>query len=79
MTVNFLHVNDGNYFVTVCFYRIPIAITASRKFVRMGRKFYLFVYYVELINTKLWMVEEGVALNEGLEIWMMEGKIRRGI
>jgi len=25
------------------------------------------------------MVEEGVALNEGLEIWMMEGNIRRGI
>jgi len=25
------------------------------------------------------MVEEGVALNESLEIWMMEGKIRRGI
>ncbi len=34
----------------------------------MGRKFGLFVYYVELISTKLGMVEEGVALNGGLEI-----------
>jgi hypothetical protein len=31
-------------------------------------KFFLFVYYVELIGTKLWMVEEGAALNGGLEI-----------
>jgi hypothetical protein len=37
------------------------------------------VYYVELISTKLLMVEEGVALKEGLELWTMEGKIRNGI
>jgi hypothetical protein len=33
----------------------------------MGRKSCLFVnYYVELINTKLWMAEEAVTLNGGL-------------
>ncbi len=51
--VNFLHVNGGNYFVIVCFYKITTAIIASRKLVRMGRKFCLFMYYVELICTKL--------------------------
>jgi hypothetical protein len=39
----------------------------------------LFVYYVELIGTKLWMVEEGAALNGSLESKMVEGKIRRRI
>jgi len=37
------------------------------------------MYYVELIGTKLWMVEEGAALKEGLELWTMEGRIRNGI
>ncbi len=45
----------------------------------MGRKSCLFVYYVELIHTKLWMVEEVVALNGGLENRMVEGMIKRGI
>jgi hypothetical protein len=45
----------------------------------MGRKSCLFVYYVELIGTELWMVEEGVALSGGLENRMVEGKIRRRI
>ncbi len=39
----------------------------------------MFVYYAELINAKQWMVVEGVALKEGLEHWMVEGRIRRGI
>ncbi len=33
----------------------------------MGRKSYLFVYYVKLINIELWMVEKGMTLNGGLE------------
>jgi hypothetical protein len=45
----------------------------------MGRKFFLFVYYVKLINTKLWMLKEGVALKKGLELWTMEGRTRSGI
>ncbi len=45
----------------------------------MGRKSCLFVYYVELISTKLWMVEEGAALNGSLKSRMVESKIRRGI
>ncbi len=77
--VNFLHVNDENYFVTVCFSKIAVAIIISRKLVRMGRKFCLFVYYVELISTELWMPEEGATLNGGLEIWTVEGRVRRGI
>jgi hypothetical protein len=77
--VNFLHVNDENYFVIICFFKIAASITVSRKLVRMSRKFCLFVYYVELNGTKLWMVEEGATLNGGLEIWMVEGRIRRGI
>jgi hypothetical protein len=79
MAVNFLHVNDRNYFVIICFFKIIAAIIVSRKLVRMGRKSCLFVYYVELIGTELWMVEEGVALNEGLKSRMVEGRIRRGI
>jgi hypothetical protein len=74
-----LHVNGENYFVTICLHKIVVAIIVSKKLLRMDRRFCLFVYYVELINTKLWMAEEGVALNGGLEIWTMEGKIRKGI
>jgi hypothetical protein len=77
--VNFLHVNGENYSVTVCFFKIVVTIIVSRKLVRMGRKFCLFVYYVELISTKLWMDEKGVTLNGGLEIWTMEDMIKRGI
>ncbi len=57
-----MHVNDGNYFVFVCFFNIVATITVSRKLVRMGRKFCLFVYYVKLIGIELWMVEEGAAI-----------------
>jgi hypothetical protein len=79
VVVNFLHVNGINYSINIYFSKIATTITASRKLVKTGRKFCLFVYYVELIGTKLWMAEEGVTLNGGLEIWKVEGRIRRGI
>jgi hypothetical protein len=75
---NFLYVNNRNYSITVCFFKIVATIIISRKFVRMGRKFCLFVYYVELISCELWMVEEGVPLNGGLEIWTMKSKDKKG-
>jgi hypothetical protein len=74
MAVNFLHVNDENYFVTICLFKIVVTITISRKLVRMGRKSCLFVYYVELIGTELWMVEEGDALSGGLESRMWKAR-----
>jgi hypothetical protein len=58
---------------------LAIAINVSKKLVSMGRKFYYFVYYVELINIKLWMAEEVVALNGGLESKTVEGMIRKGL
>jgi hypothetical protein len=76
---NFLHVNSEKYSVAVCFSKIVTTITTSRKLVKMGRRICLFVYYAELIGAKLWMVVEGVALKGGLEHWMVEGKIKRGI
>ncbi len=79
MVVNFLHVNDENYFFIVCFSKIVAAIITSKKLVRMGSKFCLFLYYVKLIGIELWMAEEGATLNGGLEIWTMESRIRRGI
>jgi hypothetical protein len=51
----------------------------SRKLVSMGRKLCLFVYYVELIDNKLWMDEEATALNGGMESTMVENMIRRKI
>jgi len=45
----------------------------------MGKRICLFVYYVELISTKLWIVKEGVALKKDLELWMVEGRITREI
>jgi len=74
-----LHVNYENYFITVYFSKIAATIIVSRKLVKMGRKSSLFMYYVELIDAELWMVEEVAALNGGLESMIMEGKIRRGI
>jgi len=79
VVINFLHVNGGNYSIIVCFSKIVTTIIISIKLVRMGRKIYLFVYYVELIGIELWMGEEGAALNGGLEIWTVENRIRRGI
>jgi hypothetical protein len=58
---------------------LTATITISRKLVSMGRKFCLFLYYVELLNTKLWMVEEVAALNGGLERRTVGGMKRRGI
>jgi hypothetical protein len=74
MAINFLHVNNGNYSIIVCFSKIVTTITTSRKLVRMGRKICLFVYYVKLIGTKLWMVKEGAALNGDLEIWTWKAR-----
>ncbi len=71
-----MRVNSGNYFIFVCFSKITITII---ELVKMGRRIYSFVYYVELISTELWMAKEGVALKGGLEQWTMEGRIRRGI
>jgi len=47
--------------------------------VSMGRKLWLFVYYVKLIDNKLWMVEEAVALNGGMKSRMVGDKIKRRI
>ncbi len=58
---------------------LAAAITVSRKLVSMGRKSCLFVHYVKLIGTKLWMSKEVVALNGGLDSRMVEGMIRRRI
>jgi len=78
VAINFLYVNGENYFVIVYFFKIAATIIASRKLVKMGRKFCLLVYYVELIGTKLWMVKESVAWNGGLEIWTVQGKDKKG-
>jgi hypothetical protein len=77
--INFLHVNSKNHFVIVCFSKIVAAITISRKHMRMGKKSCLFVYYVKLIGTKLWMVEKGATLNGGLKTRTVQGRIRRKI
>ncbi len=45
----------------------------------MGKKSCLFVYYVKLIGTKLWMVEKGATLNGGLKTRTVQGRIRRKI
>jgi hypothetical protein len=58
---------------------LAATIIVSRKFVSMGRKSCLFVYYVKLINIELWMAEEATPLNDGLESRMVECKIRRKI
>ncbi len=79
VAINFLRVNNKNYFVVVCFSRIATTITSSRKLVRMGKKICLIVYYVKFIGTKIWMVKESVALKKGLELWMVEGRITREI
>jgi hypothetical protein len=62
----------------VCFFRIATTITTSRKLVKIDRRICLFVYYIKLIDTKLWM-KEGATLKEGLQLWMVQGRIRRGI
>jgi hypothetical protein len=79
VATNFLHVNGENDSITVCFSKIVTTIIYSKKLVKMGRKICLFLHYVELIDTKLWMVKEGVTLNGGLDIWTVERRIKRGI
>jgi hypothetical protein len=58
---------------------LAVIIIVSKKLVNMGKKSCLFVYYVELINITLWMVEEVTTLNGGLESRTVEGMVRRGI
>ncbi len=58
---------------------LAAAINVSRKLVNMGRKSCLFMYYVELIDIKLWMDEEAMALNGGIKSRMVEGRIKKGI
>ncbi len=48
-----------------------------RRFVRLGRKLCLFVYYVEHINNKEWMAKEPATFNGGVEGRMMHDNIRR--
>jgi hypothetical protein len=47
----------------------------SRRLVNLGRKFCLFVYYVEQINNKQWMVKKTTALNGSMWSRMVEGMI----
>ncbi len=54
--------------IIVCFFRITITITTSRKHVRKGRRICLFVPYADIISVKLHMVEKKVALNE---VWRL--------
>jgi hypothetical protein len=70
---NFLNVNNENYFVVICFFKIATTIIFQEKLVRMGWKSCLFVYYEQLNGTELWMVKEGVTLNGGLESRTVEG------
>jgi hypothetical protein len=72
MAVNFVYVNNMNY-------SLIATITVSRKFVSMGRKFYLFVCYGKQICIELWMVEGATTLNGGLCSKTVEGKIRSKI
>jgi hypothetical protein len=39
MAITFLHVNDGNYSVIVCFSKIAATIIVLKKLVKMGKKF----------------------------------------
>jgi hypothetical protein len=56
---------------------LAAAMTISRRLVSLGRKFCLFVYYVEQINNKQWMAKKIAALNGGMQSRMVEGKIRK--
>jgi len=49
------------------------------KLVSMGRKLCLFMYYVEQIDNKQWMVEEVAVLNGVMDSRTMEGMIRKKI
>jgi hypothetical protein len=54
-------------------------MTISRRLVNLGRKFCLFVYYVEQINNKQWIAKKTDALNGSMWSKMVEGKIKRRI
>jgi hypothetical protein len=50
-----------------------------KKACEVGRKICLFVYYAKFIRAKLQMVVEGATLKGGLEHWIKEAMIQRGI
>jgi hypothetical protein len=51
----------------------------SRIFASLGRKLCLFVYYVEQINNKEWMVKKIMTLNESMWSMIVEGRIKRRV
>jgi hypothetical protein len=51
----------------------------SRRLISMGRKLCLFVYYVEHINNKQWMVKKVAAFNGGVVNRMVQDMIKRKI
>ncbi len=53
ITVNFLCNEDRKCFVVVCFSRIAMAITISRKHVREGKRICLLVCNANLIGREL--------------------------
>jgi hypothetical protein len=57
--------------------QLAIAMTISRKLVSLGKKLCLFVYHVEHINNKQWMVKKIAALNGGMWSRMVEGKDKK--
>ncbi len=69
IVVNFLRVNSEKCFIVVCFSKIVIAITISRKLVRKGKRICLFVYYAKLISAELQMIVKGSGIEGGLEPW----------
>jgi hypothetical protein len=69
-----LRANGKNYFVIIC---ITSAMTASRTLVKLDRKLCLFVYYVDQINNKEWMVKEATTFNRGVESRMVHDSERR--
>jgi hypothetical protein len=54
-------------------------MTVSRKLVSLGRKLYLFMYYVEQINNKQWMAKKTTTLNGSMWSRMVEGMIKKRI
>ncbi len=56
-----------------------VAMTVSRRPVRLGRKLCLLVYYVEQIDNKQWMASEAITFNGGVESRIVHDKIRRKI
>jgi len=56
---------------------LTTTMIVSRKLVSLGRKLCLFVYYVEKINNKQWMVKKITTLNGNVWSRMVEGRIKK--